>query len=218
MSILSSSGIAQIQVGPAAGVNLSGLRITPDAAGRTTNIKPGYSVGYMIIYNFSSMFSLQLEPAYVQKGSLIKTAITDMGLILGVKETASINYIDVPLSFRVSFEGESVKPFLFAGMNISFPVEDLKIKIDNITANGEDITEMIPPELIEQKIKTKKIDYGINFGAGISFPLSITDFFLSVQYNLGRSELNDEPIAQNEEIIALKNEGLQVKTGILFTF
>lgn len=216
--ILSSSGISQIQIGPAGGVNLGGMSLTPDAAGRTTNFKPGFSAGAVIIYNFSSMFSLQVEPAYVQKGALIKTAMTDVGFILELKETAEINYMDVPLSLRVSFEGETVKPFLFAGMNISFPVEDLKVTIDNLIVNGEDFTHLIPADQIEQKIETKKIDYGLNFGAGISFPVAITDLFFSIQYNLGLSDLNKEQVDQNEENIKLKNKGFQVKTGILFTF
>ncbi len=221
--ILASSGFSQIQVGPAAGVNLSGLSITPDVAGRTTNIKPGYTAGAVIIYNLSSMFSLQLEPAYIQKGSLIKTAQTDMGLILEVKQTAEINYVDIPVSFRLSFEGESIKPFLFTGMNISFPLEDIKIRTDNVTINGQDFTQMVPADLLEQKIKTKKIDYGFNFGAGISFPLSTMDLFFSVQYNLGLADLNDElltdeQLIQGEQQAKIKNKGLQVKTGILLAF
>lgn len=216
--ISGSSGFSQIQVGAAAGVNLSGLSITPDAAGRTTNIKPGYTAGAVIIYNFSSMFSVQAEPAYIQKGSLIKTAQTDMGLILEVKQTAEINYVDIPLSFRLSFEGESVEPFLFTGINISFPLKDIKIRTDNVTVNGQDFTQMVPADLLEQKIKTKKIDYGVNFGAGISFPLGTMDLFFSVQYNLGLADLNNEQLNQGEQQSKIKNKGLQAKTGILLAF
>jgi opacity protein-like surface antigen len=211
-------GYAQLQIGPAVGVNLGGLNVDPKAPGTTTNINSGLIAGAEIIYNFTPMFGLELQPVYIQKGGILKTAQTDMGLILEIKQTTEVNYMSVPLLLRVSFEGESVKPFLFAGMNIAVLLDDLKFTADNVTVNGQDYTDQLPPETLVQKIKSKKVDYGVTFGAGISFPVSIVDLFIKAQYNIGLENISDEPTQPDQPGITLKNRGLQVMTGLLYAF
>lgn len=211
-------GYAQFQMGPAVGVNLGGLKIHPKGEGTTTNFNSGLIAGYDIIYDYSEMFGLELQPVYIQKGGLIKTAQTDMGLILEYKQTAEVNYIDVPLLFRVSFEGESIKPFLFAGMDIAFLLKDIKFTIDNVTVNGQDYTAQLPPEALTQKIKSKKIDSGVIFGAGIAMPVSIVNLFIKAQYNIGLANISDEQQQSDQQEISLKNQGLQILTGILYAF
>jgi hypothetical protein len=213
-------GYAQFQVGPVVGANLSGLNISPRDAGVTTNIKSGYAFGAVIAYDFSPMFSIQLQPVYIQKGGLIKSAQTDMGLILEIEQTVDVNYIDVPLLLKVSFEGESIKPFLFAGFDVAFSLDDsLKFTVNNVTVNGQDYTQELPSELIEQKLKSKKMEYSILFGAGISIPVGILDLFIQAQYNLGLSNVNGEyEWLQPEHGPKLNNRGLQVMTGVLYSF
>jgi hypothetical protein len=108
-----------------------------------------------------------------------------------------------------------VKPFLFAGMDVAFILDDLKFTVDNVTVNGEDYTDQLPPDLLEQSLKSKKIDYGALFGAGISIPVNVLDLFIQAQYNLGLYNVNDEP---GQQELSLKNRGLQVMTGILYSF
>lgn len=208
-------GYAQFQMGPVVGANLSGLNVSPRDAGVTTNIKSGIAAGAVIAYDFSPMFGIQLQPVYIQKGGKIKTAQTDVGFILEINQTVDVNYLDIPLLLKVSFEGESVKPFLFAGMDVAFVLDSLKFTVDNVTVNGQDFTQELPPELIEQKLKSKKLDYGILFGAGISIPVSILDLFIQAQYNLGFINVNDDPALQE---VSFKNRGLQVMTGVLYSF
>jgi hypothetical protein len=222
------SGFAQFQIGPLVGANLSGLSIEPDFQGRNINTKTGFAAGAAIVYNFSSMFSLQLEPTYMQKGAVVYTPITDVAAIIEIEQTIEVNYIDIPVLFRVSFGEEFIKPYLLAGGYIAFPLENGKTTLDKIIANGQDIIGFIPSEGIETfepEIKTNSIDYGLNFGAGIAFPLGIIDLFLEAQYSLGFSELNDEafrffpPFAPFPDVIIseIKNKGFQIKAGLLFT-
>ena len=127
------------------------------------------------------MFSLQLEPTYMQKGAKIHIPYTDVGLILEIEQTIEVNYIDIPVLFRVSFGGDFIKPYLLAGSYIAFPLENGKTTLDNLIGNGDDITELLPDEVLEQfepELITNSIDYGLNFGAGVTFPLGIIDLFL----------------------------------------
>ncbi|MHA2101325.1 MAG: porin family protein [Candidatus Kariarchaeaceae archaeon] len=222
------SGFAQIQIGPLVGGNLSGLSIEPDIQG-SINTKTGFAAGGIIVINFSPMFGLQFEPTYMQKGAVIYSPITDVALILEIEQTIEVNYIDIPVLFKVSFGEEFIKPYILAGGYIAFPLENGKTTLDKIIGNGQDIIGFIPSEGIETfepEIKTKSIDYGLNFGAGIAFPLGIIDLFLEAQYSLGLTELNDEdfrifptniPIFPDVIISKIKNKGFQIKAGLLFT-
>jgi hypothetical protein len=215
-----SSGFAQFQIGPLVGANLSGLSIDPEIQGNI-NTKTGFAAGAAIIYNFSSMFGLQLEPTYMQKGAKLHIPYTDVGLILEVEQTIEVNYIDIPVLFRVSFGEDFIKPYLLAGGYIAFPLEDGTTTLDNLIGNGQDITELLPDEtldLFKPELVTNSIDYGLNFGAGVDFPLGIIDIFLEAQYSIGFSKLTEEyfifPDILNPDI---KNRGLQIKAGLLFS-
>jgi hypothetical protein len=208
-----SNGFAQFQIGPLIGGTLSGVNINPDEPGVTVNNVSGFTAGAAIIYNFTPMFGIQLEPAYMERGASVHTAQTDVGLILEIDQTIVTNYIDIPLLVRVSFEGDFIKPYLLAGANVAIPIGDTKVRIDKVIANGQDFTGFIPSEDLEQELPTNNVDYGLNFGAGISFPLGVIDMFFQAQYNLGLSNLSEEGAEQQE----LKHRGIQLKTGLLFT-
>jgi hypothetical protein len=217
MFLLTSNVYAQFQFGPLLGGNLSGLSIEPDMQGRNINFVTGFTAGAAIVYNFSSMFSIQLEPTYTERGASTSTAQTDVGLILEIEQSIEMNYIDVPVLFKLSFEGDFIKPYLLAGGYAAFPLQDTKVKIDKVIANGQNVITIIPNELLEQELKNESVDYGLNFGAGISFPLGIVDMFIEAQYNLGLTNLNDEVPQEGIEQDVIKNKGLQIQTGLLFT-
>lgn len=221
MLVFVNPAFAQFQFGPLVGANLSSLNIPDDPIklddrdSRVVNTKSGLVAGATIIYNFSSMFSVQLEPAYTQKGASIYTTQTDVGLILEIDQTIEMDYIDVPVLFKVSFDGDFIKPFLLGGANIGIPLENTKVRIDKVIANGEDVTYIIPSEVIEQELKNESIDYGLNFGAGILFPIGAINMFFQGQYNIGLTDLNTEAIQEGVQQDVIKNRGFQIKTGIL---
>jgi hypothetical protein len=163
------------------------------------------------------MFAIQLEPAYTQRGASVYSAQTDVALILEIDQAIEMEYIDIPVLFKVSFDAQFIKPYLLAGGNIGFPLQDTKLTIDKVIANGQDVIYLLPGDVIEQELKNESLDYGLNFGAGVSFPLGIIDMFVQAQYNLGLSDLNDEPAIEGVEKEVIKNRGIQVKTGLLIT-
>lgn len=208
---------AQFQVGPFVGANLSGLSIDPDVQGRNINTNSGLTAGATLIYNFSSMIGVQLEPVYTEAGASIYSAQTDEGLILEIDQTIEMSYIAVPILIKVSFPGDFITPYLLGGANIGFPLDDTKVRIEKVMANGEDVTSIIPRELIDQELKNESIDYGLKFGAGISLPLGAIDMFFQAQYNLGLTNLNDEAPQEGVQQDVIKNRGFQVTAGVLFS-
>lgn len=215
--LLTDNAHSQFQIGPLVGGNLNGLSIKPDIQGRNINFVTGFTAGVVMVYNFSSMFSIQSEPAYTERGASTSTAQTDVGLILEIEQSIEMNYIDVPVFFKLSFEGDFIKPYLLAGGYVAFPLQDTNVKVDKVIANGQNVITLIPNELLEQYLKNESVDFGLNFGAGISFPLGIVNMFFEVQYNLGLTDLNDEVPQEGIEQDVIKNIGLQIQTGLLFT-
>lgn len=57
------------------------------------------------------------------------------------------------------------------------------------------------------------MDFGLGFGAGVSFPLGTNALFVEGRYALGLSNINDDPEDPDTQI---KNKGIQVIAGITF--
>ncbi len=203
---------AQFQIGPIGGVNLANITLDPTEAGTDFNTKIGFAGGVMMVYNFSPIFALLIEPAYMQKGSSVKSSFTDEGNNFTADQTISANYIDVPLLFRASFGNGNVKPYLLAGGSVGYLFGDAKLKIDKITMNGNDVTSQFPSDRREQTLLIKSLDIGLNFGAGVSFLLKSVILFLEGQYNIGLTDINDDPTDNAKA----KTKGIQIKAGVLF--
>ena len=213
--ILTTLSFAQFQVGASVGINLSGLSISPDVAGRNINTNSGLTAGAILIYNFSPMIGGQMEPAYTQAGASVYSAQTDEGLILEIDQTIEMSYIAVPILFKVSFPGDFITPYLMGGANFGFPLDNTKLTIDNVTVNGEDFTSNIPSELLEQELKNDSIDFGLSFGAGLSFPIGVIDMIFQAQYNMGLTDINDEDPQEGVQQDEIKTRGFEVTGGVL---
>jgi Outer membrane protein beta-barrel domain len=88
---------------------------------------------------FTPMVSLQLEPSYFQKGAKIHTAQTGERFIIEVDQSIQVNYIDVPVLFKLTFGNEAVKPYFLGGGYIAFLLSEAKIEMEKATANGKDV-------------------------------------------------------------------------------
>lgn len=75
-----------------------------------------------------------------------------------------------------------------------------------------DVTNLIPSDEREQLLETKSTDFILNFGGGVLIPAGKVNIFIEGQYNLGLTDLNDEP---NDDM-KIKSTGIQIKAGVLF--
>ncbi|MGE5798547.1 MAG: porin family protein, partial [Ignavibacteria bacterium] len=199
-------------LGLQAGVNLAEISMDPEQTGFEMGIRTGFLVGGIVNYNFSPLLSLQAEPAYIQKGSSVDITSTEDGINIKGEATMTANYIDIPVLLKATFGNAQVKPFLLAGASIAFLLEDVKLNIDKVTANGQDVTNMLPAEQKEETLKTKSTDFVLNLGGGVMIPVGHADIFIEGQYNLGLTDISDEPDDNTEA----KNKGIQIKAGVLF--
>ena len=206
------SANAQVKLGIQAGINLADVSVDPLPQGYETSMRTGLMAGGIINFNFSPILSLQAEPAYIQKGSSVDISGTENGANIKAEGTYSADYIDIPVLLKVSFGDQQVKPFLLAGISVAILLGDVKLNLDKITMNGQDVTSQVPSDQREQIQSAKTTDFVMNLGGGASISLEQIELFIEGQYNLGLTNVSDEP--NNDTNI--KTRGIQIKAGVLF--
>jgi len=216
-----TNGIAQVQLGLQAGANFADVTNFPTPfiedvpeidIDVETSMKTGFMFGGMLFYSFSPILGLQFEPAFVQKGAKVDISATLEGMTLKAEGTVTANYIDIPVLLKASFGKGPVKPYLLAGASVAFLLGDAEFEVDKATLNGVDILSEIPSNERIDTLLTKSTDFILNFGGGVIIPLGQVNIFIEGQYNLGLSDVNDDP-AENTEI---KTTGIQIKAGVMF--
>lgn len=109
----------------------------------------------------------------------------------------TIDYLDVPVDFMLKIKpGDVVGVLISAGPYFSYGISSSVFDIDGIRKDGYDNNE----------IDLKRIDAGINIGAGIE----VSNFRLSTAYGVSLTDLGS--IEDNK----LKNRVLSISLGYLF--
>jgi len=211
---------AQVQIGVQAGINLTDINMDlTTQEGFNTAMRTRAIMGGIITYNFSPMLSLQLEPAYVQKGATVNFPYSEGGFTADVEVSVSANYLDIPILLKASFLDGPVRPYLLAGGSVDLLLGDAKINVEKASINGQDVLDLIPPDEREQTLELKNTDYILSFGAGITIPLSLFELFIEGRYDLGLTNVYEAPVDATTviPINELKTTGIQIKAGLLFT-
>ena len=186
----------QVEVGILGGATFPDLSIDPDDPDVSYDTRTGFTAGGILVINITRAFALQLEPSYTQKGARAD-GVEREGF--GVqKANVRLSYIDVPVLLKFSMGNTSVNPYLLAGPSISFLLSS-KLDFDNEEITTEDLKNI-----------TRDIDFGVNFGAGVSLALGNNQLFFEGQYNLGLIKIDEV------ESLSFKTRGLQFKTGVAF--
>ncbi len=195
-AIVCMSAMAQVQFGGKVGFDMTHFW----GQGIDHGMKPGYQVGLMMEYKFSSRFAIAPEVVFAAQGGKDKLFLLDIdqhGIEFvssaGMKYNA--NYINVPvmlkyyatLNFSVDF-----------GPQVGFNV------YHKITAKKTN-------ESIDIKDSTKPVDFGLGLGA--TYNLS-DNAFVQARYTMGLTKVfkDEEVIGENNA----KNGNVQIAFGMKF--
>lgn len=198
-------------IGDAAVVeNEPGLTLSVD-----NRIRKTYGVGGFIEYRFGSMVSAQLNALYSLKGVKVNTVVDgstfvpEVGMLVNIfqetKQTIEYSYLSIPLLAKLALGREgATRPYIMAGPEVGFL---LSAKTSDLTG---DVQAYIPGEgggassfsAPGQDIKddTESMEFALNFGTGMTFPLGSINAFLDGRYGLGLTKTNkegDEKITNN---------------------
>lgn len=203
---------AQNHIGLVGGVNLANLRVDPKLEGPDLSNRLGFGAGGVLEFGLSENVALRFEPIFLQKGAKQKGSqqLTDeQGNVLGtvdVELTIKASFIEVPALLKIALGTKSTRPYIAVGPTVGLLLSNkVSIKASGLGVNVEDEQDL--------KDESKSIDFGVTFGAGLTFAAGSNSVFFEGRYALGLTNLNDDPNDPNTDI---KSKGIQIMGGITF--
>jgi hypothetical protein len=156
-----------------------------------TSWNPNFHIGAVSRLEIHRNLALQLEVWYVEKssGARLPAESADGDLELSYLEIPLLVQIRVPLG-----PNSRVAPRLFAGPSVAFELDcGVSLIIDGDVVNWD-----CDAPNIEVERKTAAVN--LVFGAGIDIQAGPGAIFLDAMYDLGLTNLNDDPEAPDETI------------------
>lgn len=154
----------------------------------------GFHIGGFVEIKISEKFYIQPELLFSQQGTKGTFTEFDGWQIYELEVTAKYDYLNIPIMGKFAVTKEFS---LLAGPQIGFLIS-AKQKVEVESTSLE----------IDVKDGLKKLDLGINFGAGYDFT---NNLFAEVRYNLGLREIGKEA-----EVLVGKNGVIQISIGYKF--
>ena len=170
---------AQLEIGIRTGLNMSEANLETTNGDLLEAAKlNGLNFGAFANFELGNIFAFQPEVAFSQKGFKASWNATDSS------STLNTNYLDVPLMMEAGIKlGENFRIFAKAGPNVSYLLNAEKEFYNSM--NGETTTT---PFDIEQE-SLERIDFGVNFGGGLSLRVNRWKYTLDARYNMGSREI-----------------------------
>lgn len=179
------------QVGLRVGVNLANQK--SEILGEKVETDGIIGLNAALVYNaqISSMFSIQPELHYIQKGS----ALNDVPILGDLKSV--INYAELAVALKVKLVniGENGGVYVAATPYAGYALSAKSYVGDE-------------SEKYEFSDDDNRMDYGVGIGAGVQFG----GLFLDARYNLGLANLS------KIEETSTKNVGILIAVGYMFSF
>ncbi len=179
---------AQNSVGGRVGINLAKV----DGEGMDTDAKVGLDIAVSADIGVSETFSIQPELHFLQKGYKFN--------FLGSDLKRALNYLEIPVLIKYNLgTQESIAGFILAGPSIGFGI-GYKAKSD-----GDEDTGSF------DDIGLKSTDFSINFGGGVSIPITGGKVVIDARYLLGLANIAD---GEGE----IRNRGINLGVSYLTFF
>lgn len=214
--IISQNADAQISVGIKGGANFADTRVE----GLIKNIAPeqhtftGYTIGAVAEVPVLGALSFRPELNYTQKGFTVSESF-DVDLLgvempIGAKARTRINYLELPLLLKYNIGTDAAKAYVIAGPTVAFaanahlrPVASLLIDIN---------LPRVPIDLSNDIYQRWEVSGTLGAGGEVKF--GDGKLFADVRYNLGFTNMLDNPIVD----LRIKNQGFNMSAGYAYTF
>jgi hypothetical protein len=198
------------QVIPRIGLTLS-KTAAENEVGIEQKIKPGFTLGAGVEFKITPAFSIQPELNFIRKGFRITFDESDQGVSLAVDNRTTLNYLEIPLLFKVYFGNSATKYFILGGVSAGYGLGGkTKTNVDadlfgtsfSVSTTGKvkfgDPPGNFNPEEDTDLYLDNRFDAGAQFGFGAVIN---EKFIIEARYNLGFSPfLDDEEDTKNRVI------------------
>lgn len=195
----------EVTVGVKGGLNVADLTIDdPEEPEVDLDTKTGFSGGVFGQFVLGDYLAIQPEALFTQKGAKESDQEGEFKL--------KLDYIEIPvlLMARIPTQG-NFRPLFFLAPVVSFESTcKLQGSSDGVSidVDCDQAGELTGGEF---ELETKSIDFGLAFGAGGELDLNQLMLQLDVRYNLGLTDLNDSPGAEE---VSVKNRTWSFMAGI----
>jgi len=194
------------RIGFVGGLNIASFSgVDEDGEDLNFSSRTVLGLGVVLDLALKPNLSLLFEPMYLQKGAELTFESGP-----GKFEAA---YLEVPVFFKFALGTRTVRPYLMAGPTIGF---NLSHELQ-FSAFEQDFENNL-------KKLTRPIDFGLGFGAGVSFPISNTSIFIESRYRLGLFDIAEAGVVEEAgfdpiefgERLDVNTKGIQIMLGITF--
>lgn len=184
------------------GLNLSNMLIKDDDKTYSDDfkMKPGIHIGVTAEFPMTEMLSFETGLLLSTKGFKLSRE--------GYEGKMSLNYLDIPLTGKASFDIESVKVYGVFGPYVGIGISG-KSKFEN-TYEGE--TEIDDDIVVwgsdKEESDFKRLDFGLTVGAGVE----LNAIQIGTSYNMGLANISPD----TEDGRTNKNRVLQLSIAYKF--
>lgn len=203
-TVIPASG-QDLDAGLVGGINFSDLKLIGDGVEQQIDRARFMAVGAVFELGLPKGFSLRLEPKYIEKGGVY---VQELNNEMDIK----VSGIDIPLFLKWSY-GSKVQPYVMAGPSLNIR---LKAEVEAEAAGM--------PMKADWSDLTKRVEFGLGVGAGVSVPVGPGRLFLDGRYSWGLTNMNKGGTAEFEvagmtvteeidEEDSVKTRGFQVMLG-----
>lgn len=193
----------------------------------TSQIKnrTAFGLGGFIEFWVSSAFAIQVNGLYNQKGENVEIKLsssfepdpgTTVNITADLEAALELTYFSFPVMGKFTFgKAQGIRPYLMAGPEIGILSSAKTSDIEgtatfSVPSQGIYQTEDIDVPGDDIKDQVESVEFALNFGGGIAFPLgSSVEGFLDGRYGLGLSNI----LKEGEDV---KNNVIYLNLGLTF--
>jgi hypothetical protein len=185
---------AQTTLGVKGGINIANVDVSESDLPDIIDSKTGFVGGAFVSFGLGSLFAIQPELLYSQKG--FKASEGSLEAQLGT------NYIEIPVLLKAQFKLAMLRPAIYVGPVVSFET----------SCNLDFLGVSVDCDDDEGFVDRKTTDWGAVFGANVDFILGPVILLLDGRYQMGLTNLAD--VEDSDE--SVKSQVWQIMAGVGF--
>lgn len=185
---------AQTTLGVKGGINIANVDVSESDLPDIIDSKTGFVGGAFVSFGLGSLFAIQPELLYSQKG--FKASEGSLEAQLGT------NYIEIPVLLKAQFKLAMLRPAIYVGPVVSFETS-CNLDLPGVSVDCDDD---------EGFIDRKTTDWGAVFGANVDLILGPVILLLDGRYQMGLTNLAD--VEDSDE--SVKSQVWQIMAGVGF--
>lgn len=163
----------------------------------------GFVLGVPVEFDYNPLFSLVLEPGFIQKGYQSYDTFGQSYY----KGVLTSNYLELPILAKLKFGEEDVSGYFLIGPSLSYALSVSRYQETNQNGKVESRTTSIN----FNSDHYNNIDAAFNIGVGVAIKAGTGNVLISTKYQYGLLNLNTYPKAKDD--YKVYNSGFMLTAG-----